>query len=402
MVYSFPPEKSPGRLEFELASYFRDMGHFVHVVTAFPRRYFLEYRIAHLGNLIYNEIHNGVKITRVGPEFGKNTLIFRKLEYMADFFIFMLGGSLSNNVDIILATSPPLTIALAASLLAKIRRVPLIVRVCDIHPDAIVDLGLIRNRLLIRVFNIIEKIVYNFADSIIVLSESYRQNLIRKNVPPYKVRVIPNWVDLHEVDATSEGQFRYKYNISNKFVVTYAGNMSWFQDLETIIEAASLISYRDDILFLLVGSGPQKEMLKKKVKQLNVQNITFLPLQTREKYLQIIKASDVCLVGLKKEFRSPAVPSKLLDILACGTSVIVHMPDDGDAPKIVQSAKCGLVIPPQDPKKLADAILYLADNTRKRQEMGKNGRLYLEKNFSLHNCAGRYLNIMFALRAERK
>jgi len=395
MVCSFPPEISAGHLEYELARALLSIGHKVAIVTAFPRRYLVKHVQKHKGRLLYREEISGMEVIRVGPEFSKRDNLFaRGAEYFADFVLFLFGGLVSRRSDVILCSSPPMTVGLAGYVLARIRKVPMILRIGDIHPQALIDLGLLKSRFLVWVLNVMEKLIYQKADRIVVLSERYRQDLITKGVDPSKVSVISNWVDANEVMQLGKSdEFRRKNGLLGDFIVTYAGIMSWPQDLETVVDSASLLSEYSDIKFLLVGDGPQRGLLKEKSKKLGIKNVNFLPLQPREAYLKIIRASDVCLVSLKKDFKTPAVPSKLLDIMACGRPVIANVPLEGDVPKIIMTAKCGLCVEPQNSEELSKAILDLYNNSRSREVMGMNAKEFFQNHFSLKSCMRGYEKI---------
>jgi colanic acid biosynthesis glycosyl transferase WcaI len=397
MVCSFPPEISAGHLEYELSQALTKIGHAVSVVTAFPRRYLVNRIQKHKGKFVYTEKMNAVEVKRMGPEFAnRDNLVARGLEYFVDFVIFGIGGLLSKRSDVILCSSPPMTIGLAGWLLARIRKIPIVLRIGDIHPQALIDLGLVKSRLVISILKIMERLLYQKVDHIIVLSEKYRQDLIRKGTDPAKISVVPNWVDSGEVAHLEKvNTFRKNAELSKDFLVTYAGIMSWPQDLETIVESASLLASHGDIKFLLVGDGPQKKFLESKSKELELKNLVFLPLQPRKAYLNIIQASDVCLVSLKKDFKTPAVPSKLLDIMACGRPVLANVPFEGDVPKIIKIAGCGMWVEPQNPKEVARVVLDLYNGQELRQAMGENARKYFESHFSLESCMRSYEKIFF-------
>lgn len=402
MVCSFPPEISAGHLEYELSRALLSDGHKVAVVTAFPRRYLVKNVQKHKGRFLYREKISGVEVTRVGPEFSKRDDLFaRGAEYFADFALFLFGGLASRKSDVVLCSSPPMTVGLAGCVLARIMKVPMILRIGDIHPQALIDLGLLKNRFFIWILKVMEKLIYRKADRIVVLSERYRRDVITKGANPSKVSVISNWVDAYEITQLEKSnEFRRKIGLADDFLVTYAGIMSWPQDLETIVDSASLLGEYSDIKFLLVGDGPQRGLLEEKSKKLGIKNLKLLPLQPRKAYLKIIRASDVCLVSLKKDFRTPAVPSKLLDIIACGRPVLANVPLDGDVPKIIRAARCGLCIKPQNPEKMSKAILYLYDNPRSKRIMGINAKKFFKDHFSLKSCMKSYEKIFAEVASE--
>lgn len=397
MVCSFPPEISAGRLEYELSEALLNSGHSLEIVTAIPRRYLLNNAICkRAGRFSYTEKINGLHIRRMGPEFSqRDNLVSRGLEYFLDLIIFGLGGLVSKRPDVILSSSPPMSIGLAGWLIARLRKVPVVLRVGDIHPQALIDLGLVKNPAFIGILRIMENLLYRQVDHIIVLSETYRQDLIKKGVKPSKITVIPNWSNVGEVSISEKQAITLQKDIqtSGAFVVTYAGFMSWPQDLETLIDCASLLS-NYNITFCLVGDGPQRKQLEERSRKLNLSNVRFLPLQPRPVYLNILRMSDVCLVSLKGSYKSPAVPSKLIDIMACGKPVIANVPMEGDVPKIINDAKCGLWVEPQNPTAFSQAVQNMFNNAELCSTMGKNGLDYFKAHYTLQSCMKRYEQII--------
>lgn len=396
----FPPELASGRLPYEFARELARRGHKVTVVTIFPRKYLVKraIRVSPL-RIFYFEQVEGVKVVKFRPQFFSNSFFTRMLEQIIIPLSLFMGGVVTVRKNMVLhCTIPPLFIGISACIIGRLRRNPVVVRVQDIHPDALVKLGLLRNRLLIKILELVEKFIYLCADQITVIGDGYRKHVISKGVSPDKVMLIPNWANTGKVSSPDNSiSFRMQKGLEGRFIVTYAGTMSWPQDLETVVEAASVLREYEDLAFLLVGEGVQKRFLIERSKALGLKNIRFLPLQPREKYFEILKASNACLVSLRKAFESPSVPSKMLDIMACGRPVIANVPLDGDVPRILKKAKCGFAVEPENSHLLSKAILALYNDQALAEESGKNGRKYLEKHFSLAACIDRYAEIMAKL-----
>jgi glycosyltransferase involved in cell wall biosynthesis len=184
--------------------------------------------------------------------------------------------------------------------------------------------------------------------------------------------------------------FRKKYELGNKFIISFAGVVGHSQDLDIILESANLLGKYKNILFLTVGEGPEKERLKRKSEEMRLENLKFLPMQPRKHYPLVLQASDICLVTLKKEVKTPVVPSKILSIMAAGRPIIACLNLKGDAPKVIRQANCGYVFPPGDFKGLSKAILKLSLSIETQRKLGYNGREYCQKNFSLNACIKKY------------
>lgn len=392
----FPPEATSGRLSYELSKEFDRCGHRVQVVTLSPRKHLVPQRFqSHKNKLFYREEMGGVDVIRVKPFFPHGETFFARVaEYILLPASLLLGVLISRKSDVIFCESPPLTVPFVFLLLKKILRVPVVVRIQDLHPEVLVGLGLLKNKYLKRILAVIERIVYRKADHLSGISEGYRKYIITRGVDPKKVDVIPNWADL-EVETSDElDEFRRENGLLGNFLVTYAGFMSWPQDLETIVDGAFLLQQHKDIRFLLVGDGSQKAHLEEKCRKLKLENVKFLPLQPRDDYLQILQASDACLVSLKRSMVTPTLPSKTLDIMACARPIIANVPLDGDVPKMLADAKCGLAVEPQNPKALSEAVLKMYKNPDFAEELGRNAREYLEKHFSLKACTEKYEEII--------
>jgi colanic acid biosynthesis glycosyl transferase WcaI len=151
---------------------------------------------------------------------------------------------------------------------------------------------------------------------------------------------------------------------------------------------------QSEILFLIVGDGVEKARLEAKAQQMGLDNVRFLPMQPREKYPAVLHASDVCLATLHAEVKTPVVPSKILSIMAAGRPVVAAMNLDGDGPRLIAEARCGLCVPPEDPQALVQAVLKLYHDPSLRQELGRNGRRYAEEHLSLEACVGRYEELL--------
>ena len=399
MTAYFPPEiGSASHLFYDLSQRLGKKGHRVTVVTTFPRRHAANVpETHHYKKFFLSEYMGYIHVIRIAelPTF-RDSLFSRGLEHFFLPMALLLGGLISKKPDVIIVYSPPLPLGLAAFILSKIRKIPFVVSVQDIHPRALVDLGLLRNHIIIRMLEIMEQFIYHKAYFLTVHSEGNRKYVISKGVSNDKVFVIPNWPDtLDKSSLERPDEFRKKNGLDEKFVVTYAGIFSHSQDLETIIDCAFLLKEEKDVLFLLVGDGFQKKKLVDKANALNLENLRFLPFQPRENYHLLLKSSNVCLVSLRKSgVKTPVVPRKLQDIMASGCAVIANVPLDGDVPKIVEKARCGLCVESENPKELAQGILQLYRDPSLIEELGKNGKQYAEKHFSLSVCTRKYEELL--------
>jgi len=394
LTEAFPPEiRSASHLLYELAESLVEKGFKVTVVTRFPKDYINKIEKKYSGKLFFYEKTGRINVIRLNSfSFLRHIPLIRGLSQFILSGLLVIGGIISGRQDIILAYSPPLPLGISAYLLGKIKRAPFIFNVQDIFPQSVIDLGLLKSKVLIKISELMERFIYKKASYITVHSAGNRENIISKNINPEKVIIIHNWVDTNLIKPTKnqDNDFRRKNNLNSKFVVSFAGVMGFAQGLDIVISCAELLKLYKDIIFLLVGDGVKKEGLMKKTKDMQLNNIKFLPPQPKEIYPSILYASDICLVTLDKSVKTPVVPAKLLNIMASGRPVVASMNLKGDTPKIIRDANCGYCVEADDADGFSKAILKLYNNPKLRDEFGMNGRKYVVEHFSRKVCIEKY------------
>ncbi|MHA1768093.1 MAG: glycosyltransferase family 4 protein, partial [Promethearchaeota archaeon] len=276
-----------------------------------------------------------------------------------------------------------------------------IFNVQDLFPEEAILLGLLKNGLLIKLFKIIEKFIYRKADFITVHSprnKDYIENLIFDNK---KIEIVFNWTDIELIKpGRRNNNFRKELGFNNDFIVSYAGTMGWCQKMEIIVEAANLLREYLDIKFLLAGEGPEKEKVIRLINKYNLENIKVFPVFKFNKYIELLTASDICIINLNKNLSTPVVPSKLLNIMAAGKPVVASLPLNGDTPRIIKEANCGICVSAEDVNGFVQAILSLYKNQCLREKLGRNGRIYAEQHFSKERCVAKYEKIFFSLKKQ--
>lgn len=403
----FPPEiGSASFLFFELGKKLAEKGHEITVITGFPRYNVDPAKLPdkYRRGMYLKEHINGITVIRVRTfNLPRYIAIARGIDQFITAFLFFLGGLFfkPRSFNLILVYSPPLPLGLTGLLLGKLKKIPLVFNIQDLFPQSAIDLGILNNKTLIAMFERLERFIYRQADLVTAHSEGNREHVLAKGIDPKKVVTVPNWIDTDTIKpGPKENTFRKEFCLDDKFVVSFAGVIGYSQDLDTVIETANYHRESKNILFLIVGDGVEKERLQEKVKNLKLTNVMFLPMQPKDKYEMLIAASDVCLVNLHKEVKTPVVPSKLLSIMAAGRPVLASLPLQGDAPKIINESGCGICVGAGDASGLAKALSQLAADEQLRNTCGKKGREYAERNFSLGSCVTIYENIINLLKEE--
>lgn len=396
LVHSFPPEvRSASHLFYELAESLVKRGHKVTVITGLPRYNVPKLEKKYKRKILLREEMGGVEVVRLAvPPFPRGVPVARALEQFLQATLFFIGGLFLKKKDIVLVYSPPLPLGLSAYFLKVFKRTPFIFNVQDIYPQTAIDLGLLKSPFLIKLSKAMERFIYEHTSFITVHSRGNLEYLVSGGVDPNKIIVIPNWADTDLIKPEDKmNQFRREHNFGNSFLISFAGVMGFAQDLETIIKSAKFLEGYKDIRFILIGEGPAKKRLQRKAKDFQIKNLKFLPMQTREVYPQILTASDICLVTLRKEVKTPVVPGKIMNIMAAGRPIIGSFPLKGDAAKLIKEAQAGIVIEPGSSQRLSKAILELYQDKRQRETFAKNARKYAEENFAREICVNKYENL---------
>ncbi len=385
----FPPEVgSAAHLYFELGQALRDRGHEIIVLTGISRYHVVENQEKNRKKFLIKEHYHGLKVIRVfNLDIPWNIPILRGLDQYVSALCSGLVGLGLPAFDVALVYSPPLPLALAALGFCRLRHRPLAVNIQDLFPQSAIDLGVLKNPNLIRLFKKLESFLYRKADLLVVHSEGNRRYVGATGGNLAKVVVVSNWIDTQTLKPASRNNgLRVSLGLEKHFIVSFAGVMGYSQDLETVLASARILRDQPDIAFLLVGDGVEKPKLVHWARQQDLQNVHFLPMQPKGKYPEVLAASDVCLATLRKEVKTPVVPSKILSIMAAGRPVLASLPLEGDAPALIREARCGLCLPPGDPQTMAQAISRLYSDTTLRKKMGAEGRRYAVTHFSLERC----------------
>ena len=400
----FPPEMgAPAARAAELSKYWASSGHEVTVLTGFPNHPTgvvpPEYR-RKFRHLLFRERVADVEIVRTWLlPFPNRKAYERMLNYASFCFSAATSGLLLRRPDVVIASSPQLLVGLSGWWLARCKRVPFVFEVRDLWPESLVAVGMGEDdALLHRVLSRIAGFLYRQAQHIVVVTPAFADHLVKKwNVSREKISVVENGVETELFSPRPSGSLREQLGAEHKFVISYIGTMGMAHGLETMLEAASALQHSfSEILFLLVGEGADKERIQEIARSRELANVHFVDQQPRQEIPAYICASDVCLVLLKRtDLFKTVIPTKMLEFMSCARPVILGV--EGQAKAIVDEACAGICIEPENGADLAAAIVRLAENRGLGDELGRNGRRFIVRNYSRESTAKRYLEVLNAL-----
>ena len=335
-----------------------------------------EYR-GKLRRLVMRERVDGVSVVRTWLlPFPNRKAYERMLNYSSFCVSAAITGLFVPRPEVVIATSPQLLVGLAGWWLARAKRAPFVFEVRDLWPESLAAVGMgDPNSFLHRVLGRIAGFLYRHCDHVVVVTAAFKDHLIKYwRIPPAKISVVENGVETGLFSpGDSDQELRRELGAEGKFVACYIGTMGMAHGLETMVEAAArLRDSAPQVLFLLVGEGAEKEHLISLARSRGLTNLCFIDQQPREKIPAYIRASDVCLVLLRKtELFKTVIPTKMLEFMACARPVILGV--DGQARKILDEAQAGLFIEPENSAALVQAILRLDADAALRDSFGRNG-----------------------------
>ena len=320
------------------------------------------------------------KLTRVMSWIKYTFLAFFKI-------IFAPSGTL-----IFIVSNPPLLGPLAW-FVSKIRNLPYIVLVYDMHPDTMISFGVLKeNSTAVKVWRYINKCVWESATAVYTIGDVMANKLSGQfdveRTQLKTVGVIPPWADTENIKPIekSSNPLVYELEQSDCITVLYSGNMGISHDIDSMLKAAKLLKDRQDIKFLFIGEGEKWQPAYDFVKAEQLYNVQVLPFQPEERLPYTMALGDISLVALDKGAEGLMVPSKMYYYMAAGSAVIGICQGYNDLEESLLKGNSGLTVLPGDFVQLAKSISHLAEDKNELSRLKENARKSSVKHFSRHAC----------------
>jgi len=302
--------------------------------------------------------------------------VFSFFSFMASSFI---AGLRVGHVDLVWGTSPPIFQGVTAWALARLKGAPFLFEVRDLWPAFAIEVGVLRQPLLIRLSEWLERFLYRHADRLLVNSPGFIPHLVARGAR--QVDLVPNGADPRMFDPQADGHaFREKYGLQGRFVALYAGAHGMSNDLGVLLEAARLLDDCPEAMIVLIGDGKEKPALQTRANELGLSNVLFVPPVPKADMSQALSAADACIAILKPiPLYATVYPNKVFDYMAAGRPVICAI--DGVIRQAVEEAGAGVFVQPGSAQALAQAIRNMALDPEASRRMGQNGRQAVEQKF---------------------
>ncbi len=398
------PEDAGGTRHYDFARYLVEKGHRV-TVLAGTRSYLTGEPLA-AGRR--ETPFPGLEIVRCGVIGGQRAgFAWRTIGYFSFMLSSFWAGLRTAQVDVLWGTSPPIFQGWTAWLLARIKGKRWLLEVRDLWPEFAIQVGALRNRLLIGLSEWLEGFLYRHSDEIVVNSPGFVEHIQNIDPSAKEILIVPNGVELvgarpggsrksPDASKLNGSLLRETHGLNGKFIALYAGAHGMANDLSQLVDAAASLQQDPRITIVLVGDGPEKNALQKRARAERLDNLLFLPPVEKANVSALIAEADCGLAVLKAiPMFATTYPNKVFDYMASELPIVLAI--DGVIRQVVEAAEAGLAVAPGDGAAIGEAIRRLADNPQAAKDMGRKGQKYVEAHFSRRLMAGKMEEVLLTL-----
>ncbi|MDH7516214.1 MAG: glycosyltransferase family 4 protein [Bacteroidota bacterium] len=392
----FPPEMgAPAARAYEFSRRWVRMGHRVSVICGIPNHPIGRVYPGYTNALLHHERIERIDVYRTWVYVTPNARKFRRsLNYLSFGISAVLAAETIRDVDVCIATTPQFFVGVGGTFVRALRRVPLVLEVRDLWPDAIPAVRIDTDPRFLAFLRRIERYMYSRADRIVIVSPAYREHLLRKGVPDEKIHVITNGVSTHLFDRRPAPRVHFNGRMKDSFLVAYFGTHGLAHGLETLVDTAKQFVDDPAVQFVLVGEGAAKAELIRYADGLP--NVHFFERRSRQVIAEMLNEIDVSLVLLRKaELFETVIPSKLFEIMGVGKPIILGV--RGESKRILEEARAGIAVEPEDAAMTAAAIRKLREDEDLRRQYGDNAYRFVREQYDLDRLAVRYAEILAEL-----
>ncbi len=321
------------------------------------------------------EGENGVRVVRSAVYPAPNRGFGRRVANHVSFGLSVLATApVAGPADAVIVESPPLLLAGSAIAYSRAKGAALIVNVSDMWPDSAVELGTLRRPRLVSAARSLEHACYRTASAIVCPTRGIETALGDLEEASGKVHRIPPSVDPELFAAAPQQR-------NGAFKVLYAGTVGMSQGVGTLLDAAELLPGGGDIEIVIAGDGAEGPDLRRRLAQAGLRNVEMLGRVPHERIPELYAEADAAVVLLRdKPLFEGALPTKMFEAMSAGRPLVLSAA--GEAASLVEEASCGVVVPPERPRELADALTALARDRERAGELGAAGRRAVIERYS--------------------
>jgi colanic acid biosynthesis glycosyl transferase WcaI len=388
----YPPEI--GAPQIRLQSLARELGQrgvAVEVLTGMPNYPAGKVHAGYEGRWRLREQRDGISIRRTWlyAATGKSARV-RLANYFSFTATALFDALTGPRPAVMFVESQPLSLGVVAVLMKWLRGVPYVYNVPDLQIDVARELGFMQNRTFLRVALALENLFLRQSWKVSTVTDRFIEHFESRGIPRSQITFLPNGADTTFLrPLPPSAALLARWGLEGKKVIAYVGTHAYYHGLDTLLDAATELRERSDIAILMIGDGPERGRLEALARERQLSNVIFgrSPYEEMDQLYSIACASVATLrdVPVAKGMRL----SKIFPSLSCGVPVIYA--GKGEAAELIAAEECGVVVPPENPASLAEAIRRLVDDPGARDALGARGRAFVEREYSWSTIVGRWL-----------
>jgi glycosyltransferase involved in cell wall biosynthesis len=291
--------------------------------------------------------------------------------------------------DLVIYTTPPVTFEKVINYVKKRDKCLSYLVLKDIFPQNAVDLEILKKTgVLYKYFRMKEKKLYNISDYIGCTSNRNIEYVKKHNpeINPSRIELFPNSVlprslKSRNVDINDK---KKKYGIPmDSIIFVYGGNIGRPQGIDFIKKVITRVDEKDNLFFMIFGSGTDFNNLSNFINKSGFHNVNIMQGLSKDEYWDFLTCCDVGLIFLDSRFTVPNTPARLTYYMEAELPILAATDKHTDIEDILKEANCGFWVESGDIENFYSKVDLLLSNPELRDELGKNGRKYMENNFHI-------------------
>jgi len=340
---------------------------------------------------------DGIDVHCITEDYSNSMGFYRRIQSFLNFAGTARKVVAGLDADIVYATSTPLTVGIPGVRGARKLKAPFVFEVRDLWPELPIAMGVVKNPLLIFAARRLERWIYRNARHIVALSPGMKDGIAATGYPADEITMIPNSCDLDLFAPSNEPLDDERFGPPADFRLVFCGAHGLANGLDAVLDAAAEIKRRGvrGLRFVFIGLGRERDRLMTRARDEGTDGLTtWIPFIPKTELARVLPRLDVGMMILKNvpQFYYGTSPNKFFDYIASGIPVLNNYP--GWVADMIDENRCGVVVPPEDPKAFADAAIRLMEDRPGCRDMGARGRALAERDFDRIHLGARLVEVL--------